>query len=254
MLVTRKRIDAWLVTLDRLLALHSVTLLRWSVGAIFLGFGFLKFFPGASPAEAIATRTTSMLTFGLVGPDAGLLGVALMECTIGLTLLSGRLLGVGLALLAAAFAGILSPLVLLSGELFTGPSNAPNLLGQYVLKDIVLVTAGLVVAARALSERNTRVAGASASFAARHKMEIVLAGLAERKSTHEICDTAGVSQETYLRWQHELLDGAARTFVACHHDAQAGRLLDERIAVANDTARRDEDATEREQDTAARVI
>jgi uncharacterized membrane protein YkgB len=43
--------------------------------------------------------------------------------------------------------GILSPLVLFFPELFPG---APTLEGQYVLKDIVLVAAGLVVTARAL--------------------------------------------------------------------------------------------------------
>jgi hypothetical protein len=32
------------------LVLHSITALRITVGAVFLGFGALKFFPGVSPA------------------------------------------------------------------------------------------------------------------------------------------------------------------------------------------------------------
>ncbi len=50
-------------------------------------------------------------------------------------------------LLAIEFVGILSPLFVLPGRLFTGPDRAPNLLGQYVLKDIILVTAALVIVA-----------------------------------------------------------------------------------------------------------
>ena len=42
--------------------------------------------------------------------------------------------------------GILSPAVLLAGRLFMGPYHAPTLEGQYVLKDIVLLTASLVIA------------------------------------------------------------------------------------------------------------
>ena len=141
--------ETWLVR-------HSVTLLRVSLGLVFLGFGLLKFFPGVSPAEAIAERTMSMLTFGLVPGGAGLVMVALLECAIGLTFLTGRLLGLGVALLAVALVGILSPLVLLAGELFTGPYNAPNLEGQYVLKDLVLAAAGLVVAATLRGGHMTR--------------------------------------------------------------------------------------------------
>jgi hypothetical protein len=67
------------------------------------------------------------------------------------TLVTGRLLGVGLALLAGAMVGILSPLVLFFGELF--PGGRPTIEGQYVLKDIVVVTAAAVVTARVLGAR-----------------------------------------------------------------------------------------------------
>jgi hypothetical protein len=48
--------------------------------------------------------------------------------------------------------GILSPVVLFFGELFPG---APTLEAQYVLKDVVLAAAGLVVGAAALGSRLT---------------------------------------------------------------------------------------------------
>ena len=45
---------------------HGIAALRITVGAVFLGFGVLKYFPGVSPAEGLAAKTTELLTFGLV--------------------------------------------------------------------------------------------------------------------------------------------------------------------------------------------
>src|SRR5262245_57247783 len=44
----------------------SITLLRLSLGLVFLGFGVLKFDPGLSPAEGLAKETMDKLTLGLV--------------------------------------------------------------------------------------------------------------------------------------------------------------------------------------------
>ena len=49
------------VRLTRWLAKRSIDLLRISLGVVFLGFGVLKFFPGASPAEALVARTVDTL-------------------------------------------------------------------------------------------------------------------------------------------------------------------------------------------------
>jgi len=134
------------------LARHSISILRMSLGVIFLGFGVLKFVPGLSPAEPLAARTLDILTLGLLPTQVGLIGVATLESTIGVLLLSGRWLRLALALLAVELIGILSPLVLLPGEMFRG-LLAPTLEGQYVLKDLLVAAAGLVVAARTLGAR-----------------------------------------------------------------------------------------------------
>jgi putative oxidoreductase len=136
--------------LQSVLDRYSVGFLQLSLGLIFLGFGVLKFFPGLSPAEGIAAATIDRLTFGLIGGHTAVLMTAVLETFIGLTLVTGKLVRVGLVVLAGAFVGILSPLVLFTDELFP---HGPTLLGQYVLKDIVLVAAALVVAAGALGSR-----------------------------------------------------------------------------------------------------
>ena len=133
------------------LAAHSITLLRISLGLVFLGFGVLKFFPGASPAEALVIRTVDAMTLGVVSGTMALVLTAAMETFIGLTLVTGRGLRAGLVVLAGAMVGIMSPIVLFYGDLF--PGGLPTIEGQYVLKDIVLVAAGAVVAARALGAR-----------------------------------------------------------------------------------------------------
>ncbi len=132
------------------LARHSVDLLRISLGLVFLGFGVLKFFPGVSPAEGLASETFAILTFGLVPHGVAMVLIAALETTIGLLLISGRGLRLALALLAVQMVGILSPLLLLPGEMFRTDPIAPTLAGQYVLKDIILGAAVLVVAAKAL--------------------------------------------------------------------------------------------------------
>ena len=139
----------------RWLIAHSIAILRVSLGAVFLGFGLLKFFPGVSPAQNLVEQTTHLLTFGLMPAAAALVLVAAMECAIGLCLIIGRLMRPAIYLLVAQMVGILSPLILLSGRLFDGPHGAPTLEGQYVLKDVILVGAALVIASTVAGARLT---------------------------------------------------------------------------------------------------
>ncbi len=133
------------------LAAHSIAALRVSLGVVFLCFGALKFVPGASPAEGLVMRTVDALSLGLVSGTTGVVATAVLECFVGLTLLTGIGLRVGLVVLAGSLVGIMSPLVLFFGDLF--PGGTPTLEAQYVFKDIILAAAGAVVAARALGAR-----------------------------------------------------------------------------------------------------
>lgn len=127
-----ERLDRLDAAAHRWLLAHSIALLRVSLGAVFLGFGVLKLFPGVSPAQNLVEATTHILTFGLLPGSVALFGVAVLECTIGLCLISGRALRGAIYLLGIQLVGILSPVVLLAPRLFMGPHNAPTLEGQYV--------------------------------------------------------------------------------------------------------------------------
>ncbi len=143
-------IDTGEAAIHRWLMRYSLTALRISMGAVLLGFGILKYFPGMSPAEDLALAITHLLSFGLVPavvPSVVAMAlIATLECTIGVLLLSGRWMRLAMGLLAVQLAGIISPAVLLAGRLFSGPHNMPTLEGQYVLKDVVLLAAGMVIA------------------------------------------------------------------------------------------------------------
>jgi putative oxidoreductase len=140
------------------LGANSLTILRLSMGLIFLGFGLLKFFPGVSPAEGMAVAAFDQLTLGLLPDEVSRLLVATFETVLGVLLLTGWVPRIALAMLALQIVGILSPLVLLSGELFAGPFGAPTLEGQYVLKDLILAAAALVIAGDMLRATTTRAA------------------------------------------------------------------------------------------------
>jgi uncharacterized membrane protein YkgB len=129
------------------MARYGVTMLRVAVGVVFVWFGALKYFPGLSPAQELALRTIDVLTFGLIPQSVSIVLLATLECVIGLGLIFGKYLRLILLLLAFQMVGAVSPLFIFPQETFTHIPYAPTLEGQYIIKNIVLVSAGLVVGA-----------------------------------------------------------------------------------------------------------
>ncbi|NHZ86507.1 MAG: DUF417 family protein [Planctomycetia bacterium] len=126
---------------------YGILFLRISVGIVFLWFGVLKFFPGLSPAQEIATVTIERLTFGFIQANVALVILATWETLIGLGLITGAFLRVTLFLLFAQMLGTMTPLLLFPAETFTRFPYAPTFEGQYIIKNLVLISAGLVVGA-----------------------------------------------------------------------------------------------------------
>jgi uncharacterized membrane protein YphA (DoxX/SURF4 family) len=124
---------------------NGIRLLRISLGVIFLWFGFLKFFPGSSPAEQLATNTISILTFGIIKPAVSIYMLATMETLIGLGLIFRIFLRTTLLILFFQMLGTVTPLFLFPSETFTLVPISPTLEGQYIIKNIVLVSAGIVI-------------------------------------------------------------------------------------------------------------
>jgi uncharacterized membrane protein YphA (DoxX/SURF4 family) len=129
------------------MARYGITILRVALGIVFLWFGVLKFFPGLSPAQTLAVKTIDVLTLGLIPGGVSLVLLATLECAIGLGLISGRFMRLTLLLLAFQMLGAASPLLLFPGDAFLQFPYAPTLEGQYIIKNLVLVSAGLVIGA-----------------------------------------------------------------------------------------------------------
>ena len=122
-------------------------MVRTALGIVFLWFGALKFFPGLSPAETLAARTIEQLTFGLVHPQVSLPVLAAWESLIGIGLILNRWMRAILFLLAVQMAGTFAPLILFPGETFSVWPIVPTLEGQYIIKNLVLIGAAMVVGA-----------------------------------------------------------------------------------------------------------
>jgi uncharacterized membrane protein YphA (DoxX/SURF4 family) len=151
MTVRTRSQPGWFDRLDRRIthwmAEHGMTLLRLALGVVFFWFGILKFFPGASPAEQLAGRTVEALTFGAIPPDAALRILAVWELAIGIGLLLGRWMRAVLLLLFVQMLGTITPLFLFPSETFTVFPFVPTLEGQYIIKNVVIVAAAIVLGA-----------------------------------------------------------------------------------------------------------
>lgn len=134
------RITAWM-------ARYGIFLMRVALGVVFFWFGAQKFFPGLSVAEGLAGRTISLLSFDYVSPSISLPVLAAWECAIGLGLIFGKFLRLTLLLLFLQMMGTFLPLVFFPSETWTRFPYAPSLEGQYIIKNLVLLGAGIVVGA-----------------------------------------------------------------------------------------------------------
>ena len=123
----------------------SPLLLRWSVGIVFLWFGALKFFQGASPAESLAIDTIRLLTFGWFSDAFIINGLALWEVVVGLGLITGLFLREIILLLFLQMLGTLTPIFLFPNEVFVQIPFLLTLKGQYIVKNLVLMSAGVAI-------------------------------------------------------------------------------------------------------------
>lgn len=129
------------------LQMNSITLLRVGLGIVFVWFGALKVF-GVSPVEDLIASTYSFLPL-----NAFMIFLGIWEIIIGIGLIFKLFLRVTLILFVVQMTGtLLAPF--LDPQLFFSNGN-PLLLtteGEFVIKNLVLVSAGLVIAGHQIKE------------------------------------------------------------------------------------------------------
>ncbi len=114
-------------------------LLRISLAIIFIWFGALKPF-GVSPAYELVARTVYWFPAEIFVPILGW-----WEVLIGISLLIRPLLRLALLLLFAQMVGTVMPLFLLPEMCFTDFPFALTLEGQYIIKNLIIISSALVI-------------------------------------------------------------------------------------------------------------
>lgn len=126
------RIAAWM---ER----HGYGLLRIAIGIVFIWFGVLKSL-GLSPAEALVAKATTWI------PIPGFLYIlSAWEVAIGVCFLFKRFTRWGIVLLLLHMPGTMLPLITLPEETFIRFPFALTLEGQFIIKNLVLIGAALVL-------------------------------------------------------------------------------------------------------------
>ena len=142
-----------------LLRINKYRLIAISIGVIYLWFGLLKFFPELSPADALAKQTIHFLTLGFLPDQVSILLLAAIEVSIGAMLVFNIKIRIAISAallhLAFTFVPLFFPNVSFSGGPFV-----LTLVGQYILKNIVIISALLFiypVDEKALSRHNKSI-------------------------------------------------------------------------------------------------
>lgn len=130
--VADRRIARWM-------ARWGVPSLRWSLGIVFIWFGVLKPL-GLSPAQDLVEATVYWVDPALFVPFLGW-----WEVAIGVGLIVRPLNRAAILLLFLQMPGTALPLILLPDVCFTNPPFALTMEGQYIIKNLVLISAALVV-------------------------------------------------------------------------------------------------------------
>ncbi len=121
----------------------GLPILRVGLGLVFFWFGALKLAPGLSPAEGLVRDTVFFLDAAWFVPFLGI-----WEMIIGLGLVINRYMRVVLLLIFIQMGGTLLPLLVLPEVVWVKFPHVLTIEGQYIIKNVVLIGAALVLGGR----------------------------------------------------------------------------------------------------------
>ena len=117
----------------------GMLLLRYSLAVVFIWFGFYKIL-GVSAANELVAKTVYWFDPHWFIPFLGI-----WEMLIGICLIRKSLIRLGLLLMAGQMIGTFLPLIIHPEITFISFPFVLSLEGQYIVKNIVLISAGIVV-------------------------------------------------------------------------------------------------------------
>ena len=144
---------------------YSYGILRMSIGFIYILFGVLKFFPNHSPAEQLAVDTIEVVSSGFLTGNPALLSLAAFEVGLGLCLLFNYRLRLAVYLAIGHMLGTFLPFFFFPDQAFAGHPLSLSLPGQYIIKNLVLLAAFLVLYSKT-ARRESKIIRMSPSVSA----------------------------------------------------------------------------------------
>ena len=124
--------------------------IRLSFAIIFIWFGILKPF-GWSAAAPLVLKTVAWLP--LLEPSTWLAVIGWWEVIIGITFLFKATTRIAIGLLFLQMAGTFMPLFLLTDITFQqGRFWLPTMEGQYIIKNLMIISGALVIGGRVYKE------------------------------------------------------------------------------------------------------
>jgi uncharacterized membrane protein YkgB len=131
---------------------YSLPILRISLGVVYIWFGALKI-GNATPVGELVAHTVPFLPAHFFVPALGV-----FECVLGLALLIGRQMAFIALLMIAHLCGTMLVLVTQPSVAFSGGNPLVlTMTGEFVVKNVVLISAGLVLAAAYLTRGPTHI-------------------------------------------------------------------------------------------------
>lgn len=116
-----------------------------SIGLIYTWFGVLKFFPGFSPAEELAQKTLSALTLNTINPEGLLITLGIVELFIGIALILNIRKRFLFYIILIHMFGTFTPLFLFPELTFNKPPLGFSIIGQYIMKNLVILSGILII-------------------------------------------------------------------------------------------------------------
>lgn len=129
----------------KLMDKFSHNVLRFNIGFIYFMFGVLKFFPNSSPAEQLAISTLDKISYGFISGHSALILLAVIETGIGICILLNYQLRWVIYIALAHMIGTFLPLFLFPEQAFSDFPVSISLMGQYIIKNLVIVSSLLVL-------------------------------------------------------------------------------------------------------------
>jgi uncharacterized membrane protein YkgB len=132
---------------------YGVLLLRISFGIVFIWFGILKPL-GLSPAETLASDLVAAAGYWIPFNEYLYPLLAVVEISIGVLFLFRPTLRIAIFLLFIQMPLTLMPLIVLPAATWVTFPFVPTLEGQYIIKNLILISSAIVVGGTVRKSQN----------------------------------------------------------------------------------------------------